>query len=65
MLVVKKPTANAGNTRDASSIPPPGVGNGLENYTGREASQATVHRLIRSRTWLLYNRELSHVTPAH
>ena len=36
MLVVKNPTANARNTRDASSIPSPGVGNGLENYTRAE-----------------------------
>ena len=55
--MVKNPTANAGNTRDASLIPFPGVGNGLENYTGRGASQATVHRLIKSWTWLSTHTE--------
>ena len=46
MLVVKNPAANAGNTRDADSVPSPGVGNGsphqyscLENAMGRGASQ--------------------------
>ena len=52
--MVKNPPANAGDTRDASSIPgsgrPPGEGNGnplqyscLENSMDREAWWAAVH----------------------
>ena len=61
--VVKNPTANAGDERDAGSIPgqgrSPGEGNGnplqyscLENLTDRGAYQATVHRVAKSRTRL-------------
>ena len=53
--------ANAGDTRDMSLIPAlgrsPGVGNGnplqyfcLENSMDREACQATVHSVSKSRT---------------
>ena len=53
-LVVKNPPANAGDGRDAGSIPglgrPPGEGNSnplqyscLENSIGRGAWQTTVH----------------------
>ena len=56
VLVVKKPTANARDTRDAGLIPglgrSPGGGNGkllqnscLENPTDREAWQAIIHRV--------------------
>ena len=54
-LMVKKPPANAGDIRDAGSIPglgrSPGEGNGnllqycLENPVDRGAWQATVHRV--------------------
>ena len=54
-LMVKKPPANAGDIRDAGSIPglgrSPGEGNGnplqycLENPIDRGAWQATVHRV--------------------
>ena len=53
--MVKKPPANAGDIRDAGSIPglgrSPGEGNGnplqycLENPIDRGAWQATVHRV--------------------
>ena len=63
MLVVKNPPANAGDTRDAGSIPgsgrSPGVGNGnllqyscLENSMGRGASWIIVHGAAKSRTRL-------------
>ena len=56
VLVVKKPAANAGDTRDAGLIPrlegSPGEGNGkplqnscLENPKDRGAWQATIHRV--------------------
>ena len=62
-LVVKNPPANAGDIRDASSIPgsgrSPGGGHGnplqysgLENSTDRGAWRATVHRVAKSQTRL-------------
>ena len=62
-LVVKNLPANAGDIRDAGSIPglgrSPGDGNGnplqyscLENPVDREAWRATVHRVAKSRTRL-------------
>ena len=63
VLVAKNPPANAGNIRDAGSIPgsgrPSGGGHGnplqyscLENPTDRKAWQATVHRVAKSQTQL-------------
>ena len=63
VLVVKNPPANAGDARNAGSIPglgrSPGVGNGnpllyscLENSLGREAMSATVHGATKSQTSL-------------
>ena len=60
---LKNPPANAGDIRDLGSIPgsgrSPGEGNGnpfkyscLENPMDRGAWGATVHRVIKSRTWL-------------
>ena len=60
VLVVKKPPANAGDIRDAGSIPglgiSPGEGNGnslqyscLEKPMDRGAWQAMVHRVTRVR----------------
>ena len=57
----KEPPANAGDSRDVGLIPQsrrsPGVGHGnplhcscLENPMDREAWQATVHRVTKSRT---------------
>ena len=57
--MVKTPPVNAGDVRDAGSIPglerPPGGGHGnplqyscLENPMDREAWQATVHRVAMS-----------------
>ena len=62
-LVVKNPPASAGEVRETSSIPglgrSPGGGNSnplqyscLENPMNREAWQATVHGVAKSRTWL-------------
>ena len=62
-LVVKNPPANAGDLRDAASIPgsgrSPGGGQGspiqyscLENPMDRGAWQAAVHRVAQSRTGL-------------
>ena len=62
-LVVKNPAANAGDVRDAGSIPgsgrSPGGGHGhppqyscLENSMDRGAWRATVHGVTRSQTWL-------------
>ena len=62
-LVVNNLPANAGDIRDAGSIPglgrSPGEGNGnplqyscLENPVDREAWRATVHRVAKSRTRL-------------
>ena len=59
MLVVKNPSANAGDIRDTGSIPGlgrcPGGGHGnplqysfLENPMYRRAWQATVHRVTES-----------------
>ena len=59
--VVKNPPVNAGDLRDAGSIPEsgrsPGVGNGnplqdsgLDNSMDREAWQATVHEVAKSQT---------------
>ena len=61
VLVVKSPPANAADKRDAGSIsglgrfPRGGHGNllqcfCLENHRDREAWQATVHRVSKSRT---------------
>ena len=61
VLVIKNPPANAGDTRDAGSIPGlgrcPGVGNGTplqyscqENSMGRGAWQAILHRAAKSQT---------------
>ena len=61
MLVVKNPSANAKDIRDAGSIPgsgrSPGGGNGnpfqyscLENFMNRGALQATVHGVAKSST---------------
>ena len=61
MLAAKNPPADAGDARDASSIPrsgrSPGGGHGnplqyscLENPTDRRAWRATVHRVVNSRT---------------
>ena len=58
---VKNPPANAGDVRDAGSIPgsgrSPGEGNGnpvqyscLENLLDRGTWQATVHRVAKDRT---------------
>ena len=63
MLVVKKPPANAGDVRDAGSIPvlgrSSGGGNGnprqyfcLENPMDKGVSWATVHRVAKSQTRL-------------
>ena len=63
MLVVKNPPANAGDARDMGLIPgsgrSPGEGHGnlfqysyLENPMDRGAWRATVHRIIKSWTWL-------------
>ena len=60
-LVVKNPTANAGDTRDMGSIPgsgrSPGGGHGnplqyscLENPMDRGAWRATVHGVAKSQT---------------
>ena len=59
--MLKNPPANAGDVRDAGSIPgsgrSPGEGNGnpvqyscLENLLDRETWQATVHRVAKDRT---------------
>ena len=61
VLVVKNPPPNAGNLRDAGSIPgsgrSPGGGHGntlqyscLKNPMGRGAWQATIHRVVKSWT---------------
>ena len=62
-LVVKNPSASAGDIKDAGSIPgsgrSPGEGNGnplqyscLENLMDREVWWATVHRVVKSQTRL-------------
>ena len=62
-LLVNNPSANAGDVRDASSIPglgrSPGGGHGnplhyscLENPKDRGVWWATVHGITKSRTWL-------------
>ena len=59
VLVVKNPSANAGDVRDTASIPDsrrsPGEGNGnplqyscLENPLGRGVWRAAVHRVAQS-----------------
>ena len=59
VLVVKNPSANAGDVRDTGSIPDsrrcPGEGNGnplqyscLENPLGRGVWRAAVHRVAQS-----------------
>ena len=61
VLVVKNPSANAGDSRDVGSIPglgrSPGGGNSnplqyscLENSMGRGAWRATVHRAAKNQT---------------
>jgi len=63
-LVVKNSPGNAGNVRDADSIPgsgrSPGVGNGtllqysrLEDSMGRGAWQTIVHKVARSQIRLI------------
>ena len=63
VLVVKNPSANAGDIRDAGSIPglgrSLGVGNGtplqyscLENFMDRGAWQGTIHGVAKNWTWL-------------
>ena len=63
VLVVKNLPSNAGDKRDASSIPglgrPPGGGHGnplqyscLKNLVDRGASRVTVHRFLNSQTRL-------------
>ena len=63
VAVIKNPPANAGETRDADSIPglgrSPGVGNCnllfcscLENPMDRGALWAVVHGVTKSQTWL-------------
>ena len=63
VLVVKNPSANAGDSRDIGLMPgskrSPGGGHGnppqfscLENPTDRGAWQATVHVAAESQTWL-------------
>ena len=63
VIVAKNPSANAGDIRDACSIPgsgrSPEEGNGnplqyscLENPMYREAWQATVHRVTKSQKQL-------------
>ena len=72
-LVVKKPPANAGDARDSGSIPAlgrsPGGGHdnplqysSLGNPVEREAWQATVHEVAKSRTRL---KQLSTCTMAN
>ena len=62
-LVLKNTPANAGDIRDVGSVPglgrSPGAGHGkpllcswLENLMDRGAWQATVYRVVKSRTWL-------------
>ena len=73
VLVVKNPPANAGDIRDAGSIPglgrAPGGGHGsppqyscLENPMDRGAWRAAVHRVAKSQTWL---KQLSMHTCMH
>ena len=61
--MIKNPSANAGDVRDAGLIPgsggSPGGGHGnplqyscLESFMGRGAWQATVHRVTKSQTRL-------------
>ena len=61
--MVKNPPANAGDTRDAGSVPgserSPGEGSGnplqyscLENFMDRGAWRATVHEVAKSQTRL-------------
>ena len=63
LLVVTNPPANAGDIRDAGSIPgsgkSPGEGNGnplqysyLKNLVDRGAWQAALHRFTKSQTGL-------------
>ena len=69
-LVVKNPSANAGDVRDKSSVPglgrSPGVGNGnplqyscVENPMDRGAWRATVHRVRQSWARLKMTKQLS------
>ena len=72
VLVVKNPSANGGDIRDAGSIPglgrSPGGGHGnplqyscLENPMDRRAWRATIHKVAKSQTWL---KQLStHIHP--
>ena len=64
VLVVKNPPANAGNTRDAGSIPKSGrhpLEEGMATHSSilawripwiEEAGGLTVHRVAKSQTWL-------------
>ena len=72
-LVVKNPPANAGDVRDARSIPgsgrSPGEGHGnpfqyscLENPMDRWSWQATVHGVAQSWTWLKQLSMQAHTT---
>ena len=71
-LVVKKPSANAGDARDASLIPglgrSPGLGNGnplqyscLENSMDRGAWVATVHGVTKNQTRLEHTHSSSNI----
>ena len=72
-LVVKNPSANAGDIRHAGSIPglrtSPGGGHGnplqcscLENSTDRGIWWATVHRVQKNWTWLKQHFHFSFLT---
>ena len=72
VLVVKNPTAHAGNIRDAHSVPglgrSPGGGHGnplhyscLENPRDRGAWWATVHGVTKSQTWLMWLSTRAHM----
>ena len=76
VLVVKNPPANAGDPRDAGSIPgsgaSPGGGNGnplqyscLENPMHRGAWRASVHGVAKSWTRLTEHRLGEMGTPQH
>ena len=64
VLVIKNPAANAGNTRDADSIPKSGrhpLEEGMATHSTilawriswiEEAGELTVHRFAKSQTWL-------------
>ena len=75
VAVVKNPPANAGDTRDAGSIPElgtsPGRGHGnplqyscLENPMDREAWRATIHRVTQNWTQLNMSMGSQRVGPS-